>query len=174
MLAEAEDKVMPLLTGLENEISFNQQLFERIKFVYDNEYAKLKGEDQRLTEEIYKSFVRSGALLSAEKMARMKEINSRISELQQQWGNLLPEATNHAVVWVDNREDLAGLSEADIAQCKKDAEMRGGKAPIASSSSIRRSNPSSQAFRTARSVARCLRQASIVPTAPIPSTTRSR
>ena len=59
----------------------------------------------------------------------MKEINSRISELQQQWGNLLPEATNHAVVWVDNREDLAGLSEADIAQCKKDAEMRGGKAP---------------------------------------------
>ena len=126
VLAEAEDKVMPLLTGLENEISFNQQLFERIKFVYDNEYAKLKGEDQRLTEEIYKSFVRSGALLSAEKMARMKEINSRISELQQQWGNLLPEATNHAVVWVDNREDLAGLSEADIAQCKKDAEMRGG------------------------------------------------
>ena len=110
VLAEAEDKVMPLLTGLENEISFNQQLFERIKFVYDNEYAKLKGEDQRLTEEIYKSFVRSGALLSAEKMARMKEINSRISELQQQWGNLLPEATNHAVVWVDNREDLAGLS----------------------------------------------------------------
>ena len=129
VLAEAEDKVMPLLTGLENEISFNQQLFERIKFVYDNEYAKLKGEDQRLTEEIYKSFVHSGALLSAEKMARMKEINSRISELQQQWGNLLPEATNHAVVWVDNREDLAGLSEADIAQCKKDAEMRGGKAP---------------------------------------------
>lgn len=129
VLAEAEDKVMPLLTGLENEISFNQQLFERIKFVYDNEYAKLKGEDQRLTEEIYKSFVRSGALLSAEKMARMKEINSRISELQQQWGNLLPEATNHAVVWVDNREDLAGLSESDIAQCKKDAEMRGGKAP---------------------------------------------
>lgn len=129
VLAESEDKVMPLLTGLENEISFNQQLFERIKFVYDNEYAKLKGEDQRLTEEIYKSFVRSGALLSAEKMARMKEINSRISELQQQWGNLLPEATNHAVVWVDNREDLAGLSEVDIAQCKKDAEMRGGKAP---------------------------------------------
>lgn len=174
VLAEAEDKVMPLLTGLENEISFNQQLFERIKFVYDNEYAKLKGEDQRLTEEIYKSFVRSGALLSAEKMARMKEINSRISELQQQWGNLLPEATNHAVVWVDNREDLAGLSEADIAQCKKERRCVVARPPTASSSSIRRSNPSSQAFRTVRSVAKCLRQASIVPMAPIPSTTRSR
>lgn len=59
IIAETEEKVMPMLTDLENEISFNQQLFERIKYVYDNEYAKLKGEDQRLTEEIYKGFVRS-------------------------------------------------------------------------------------------------------------------
>ena len=129
IIAETEEKVMPVLTDLENEISFNQQLFERIKYVYDNEYAKLKGEDQRLTEEIYKGFVRSGALLSADKMERMKQINMRISELQQQWGNILPAATNNAVVWVDSKEQLAGLSEADIAQCKKDAESRGSKSP---------------------------------------------
>ncbi len=129
VIAETEKKVMQHLTDLDNEISFNQQLFERIKYVYDNEYKKLKGEDQRLTEKIYKGFVRSGALLSTEKMERMKQINSRISELQQQWGNLLPAATNNAVVWVDSKEELAGLSEADIAQCKKDAEMRGNKKP---------------------------------------------
>ena len=129
VIAETEKKVMQHLTDLDNEISFNQQLFERIKYVYDNEYKKLKGEDQRLTEKIYKGFVRSGALLPAEKMERMKQINSRISELQQQWGNLLPAATNNAVVWVDSKEELAGLSEADIAQCKKDAEMRGSKKP---------------------------------------------
>ena len=129
VIAETQKKVTPLLTELENEISFNQKLFDRIKYVYDNEYKKLKGEDQRLTEVIYKSFVRSGALLSPGKMERMKAINSRISELQQQWGNLLPAATNAAVVWVQNKEELSGLSEADIAQCKKDAESRGGKAP---------------------------------------------
>ena len=129
VIAETEKKVMQQLTDLDNEISFNQQLFERIKYVYDNEYKKLKGEDQRLTEKIYKGFVRSGALLSTEKMERMRQINSRISELQQQWGNLLPAATNNAVVWVDSKEELAGLSEADIAQCKKDAEMRGNKKP---------------------------------------------
>ena len=126
-IAETEKKVMPLLTNLDNEISFNQKLFERIKYVYDHEYSKLKGEDQRLTEVIYKGFVRSGALLSADKMERMKQINARISELQQEWGNLLPEATNNAVVWVDSKEQLAGLSDADIAQCKKDAESRGSK-----------------------------------------------
>ena len=128
-IAEAQKKVMPLLTNLENEISFNQKLFERIKYVYDNEYNKLKGEDKRLTEVIYKSFVRSGALLSPEKMERMKQINSRISDLQEQFGNLLPAATNNAVVWVNSKEELAGLSDADIAQCKKDAESRGNKAP---------------------------------------------
>ena len=128
-IAETEKKATPMLTELDNEISFNQKLFERIKYVYDNEHKKLKGEDQRLTEVIYKSFVRSGALLSAEKMERMKQINSRISDLQQKWDNLLPAATNNAVVWVNSKEELAGLSEADIAQCKKDAESRGNKAP---------------------------------------------
>ena len=128
-IADTQKKVMPLLTDLDNEITFNQKLFERIKYVYDNEYKKLKGEDKRLTEVIYKSFVRSGALLSPEKMKRMKQINSRISDLQEQFGNLLPAATNNAVVWVNSKEELAGLSDADIAQCKKDAESRGNKAP---------------------------------------------
>ena len=128
-IAEAQKKVMPLLTDLDNEISFNQKLFERIKYVYDHEYSKLKGEDKRLTEVIYKGFVRSGALLSPEKMERMKQINTRISDLQEQFGNLLPAATNYAVVWVNSKEELAGLSDADIAQCKKDAESLGNKAP---------------------------------------------
>ena len=128
-IAEAQKKVMPLLTDLDNEISFNQKLFERIKYVYDHEFNKLKGEDKRLTEVIYKGFVRSGALLSPEKMERMKQINTRISDLQEQFGNLLPAATNNAVVWVNSKEKLAGLSDADIAQCKKDAESLGNKAP---------------------------------------------
>ena len=130
-IGEIEKKVMPLLTELDNEISFNSQLFERIKQVYDREHDALQGEDQKLLEETYKDFVRKGALLPEDKMARMKEINLRISDLQQQWGDALQAATNDAVVWVDKKEDLAGLSEADLAQCKKDADSRGGKAPYA-------------------------------------------
>ncbi len=130
-IGEIEKTVQPLLTDLENEISFNKPLFERIKKVYDTQYESLQGEDKKLLEEIYKDFVRKGALLPDDKMARMKEINLRISELQQQWGDSLQAATNDALVWVEKEEELAGLSEADIAQCKKDAESRGGKAPYA-------------------------------------------
>jgi len=130
-IAEIEKNVQPKLTDLENEIAFNKQLFERIRQVYDKQLDQLKGEDKKLLEETYKEFVRNGALLPDDKMERMKQINLRISDLQQEWGNLLPDATNDAVVWVEKKEDLAGLSEDDIAQCKKDAESRGGKAPYA-------------------------------------------
>jgi len=130
-LGEIEKKVQPMLTDLDNEILLNKQLFERIRQVYDKVHDTLQGEDQKLLEEIYKAFVRKGALLPNDKMERMKEINKRISDLQQKWGDVLPEATNNAVVWVDKKEDLAGLSEADVAQCAKDAESRGKKAPYA-------------------------------------------
>ena len=130
-IGEIEKKVTPMMTDFENEISFNKPLFERIRQVYDRDHDKLTGEDQKLLEETYKSFVRNGALLPDDKMERMKQINLRISELQTQWGDMLPEATNEAVVWVDKKEDLAGLSEADIAQCLKDADSRGGKASYA-------------------------------------------
>lgn len=128
-IAATEKEITPLLTDLENEILFNDKLFERVKYVYDNEYKTLQGEDKKLLEELYKNFVRSGALLSPNDKARMKEINKRIATLQQEWGNMLPDATNNAVVWVDSKEELSGLSDADIAQCKEDAESHGGKAP---------------------------------------------
>ena len=131
-----------MLTDLENEIMFNKPLFERIHQVYDNYQQSHQSplpsggvgggpEDQKLLEETYKEFVRKGALLPDDKMERMKQINKRISDLQTEWGDLLPNATNDAVVWVDKKEDLAGLSEADMAQCMKDAESRGKKAPYA-------------------------------------------
>ncbi|MBR0048340.1 MAG: M3 family metallopeptidase [Prevotella sp.] len=128
-IAKTEKAVKPQLTALSNDITFNRKLFERIKYVYDHELVTLTGEDRKLTEETYKHFVRAGALLPADKMARMKQINLRISELQQQWGDMLPDATNNAVVWVQTKEELAGLSDADISQCAKDAASRGGKAP---------------------------------------------
>ncbi len=166
-IAETQKKVMPLLTDLDNEISFNQKLFERIKYVYDNEYKKLKGEDKRLTEVIYKSFVRSGALLSPEKMERMKQINSRISDLQEQFGNLLPAATNNAVVWVNSKEELAGFERR--RHCTVQERRRkpwATRLHTASSSSTPPSRLSSPISRTVSSAARFIWQASTVLTAP--------
>ena len=128
-LEKAEAAVIPMMTNFENEIKFNQKFFQRIKYVYDHELNQLKGEDKKLLEEVYKSFTHAGALLPKEKMARMQEINNRLAKLKQDFGNMLPHAANEATVSVSDVKELSGLSETDIAQCKKDAEGRGGKAP---------------------------------------------
>lgn len=128
-LEKAEAAVIPMMTNFENEIKFNQKFFQRIKYVYDHELNQLMGEDKKLLEEVYKSFTHAGALLPKDKMARMQEINNRLAKLQQDFGNMLPKAANEATVWVNDVKELSGLSETDIAQCKKDAEGRGGKAP---------------------------------------------
>lgn len=117
------------MTDFDNEVNFNKKFFDRVKYVYDHQLNSLKGEDKKLLEEMYKGFVRSGALLPKDKMDRMVQINKRLAVLQQDFGNMLPKAAAAATVWVNDVKELAGLSTADIAQCKKDAESRGGKAP---------------------------------------------
>ena len=128
-IEKAQGSIVPLMTEFENEVKFNQKFFQRIKYVYDHEYKTLKGEDKKLLEVVYKDFTHAGALLPKEKMARMQEINKELAKLQQDFGNMLPKAANEATVWVSDVKELAGLSDTDIAQCKKDAESRGGKAP---------------------------------------------
>lgn len=128
-IEKAQGTIVPLMTDFENEIKFNQKFFQRVKYVYDHEYTKLTGEDKKLLEVVYKSFTHAGALLPKEKMARMQDINKELATLQQEFGDMLPKAGNEATVWVNDIKELSGLSEADIAQCKKDAESRGGKAP---------------------------------------------
>ena len=128
-IEKAQGTIVPLMTDFENEIKFNQKFFQRVKYVYDHEYTKLTGEDKKLLDVVYKSFTHAGALLPKEKMARMQDINKELATLQQEFGDMLPKAGNEATVWVNDIKELSGLSEADIAQCKKDAESRGGKAP---------------------------------------------
>ncbi|WP_455078304.1 M3 family metallopeptidase [Prevotella histicola] len=128
-IEKAQGEIVPLMTDFENEIQFNQKFFQRVKYVYDHEYTKLTGEDKKLLEVVYKSFTHAGALLPKEKMARMQEINKELAKLQQEFGDMLPKAGNEATVWVNDVKELSGLSEAGIAQCKKDAESRSGKAP---------------------------------------------
>lgn len=120
-----ENEVVPLLSALGDEIAFNQELFDRIKIVYDNEYETLEGEDKKLLEEIYKGFVRSGANLDAEKKAELEKINARLAVLQQEFVQKNIDARNKAIVGIDDVEELAGLSEEAIAQCEADAKEAG-------------------------------------------------
>ena len=110
------DSVSPLVTAHGDDIMLNAKLFERVKAVYDQrESLKLNIEQKRLLEETYKSFVRGGANVPAEKQARFREINERLSKLTLDFGNNVLSATNNYKLVVDDKARLAGLSENQIA-----------------------------------------------------------
>ena len=79
-LNELSIKIAPTLSEHSDNISLNQELFKKVNAVYQQkESLKLTTEQERLLEETYKDFVRSGANLSPEKQARLREINKQLS-----------------------------------------------------------------------------------------------
>ena len=81
-LNELSIKLAPVLSEHGDNISLNQALFNKVQAVYQKKDSlNLTTEQQRLLDKTYKDFVRSGANLSAEKQARLREINKQLSTL---------------------------------------------------------------------------------------------
>ena len=121
-MEKLSDTIIPLLTRHQDDIMLNAKLFERIKKVYNNrERENLNAEQLRLLEETYKSFVTGGANVPADKQARFREINEKLSALTLKFGNNVLGATNAYTLFVDNEEDLKGLTESQLATAKETA-----------------------------------------------------
>lgn len=118
--------IYPRLSKHSDEIMLNEELFKRVKSVYDQkENLNLKGEDLKLLEETYKDFVRNGANLAENKKEELKEINGELSLLSLQFGeNLLAETNNYKLV-IDNEEDLAGLPESVVSAAAEASDEEG-------------------------------------------------
>ncbi|MBQ9194043.1 MAG: M3 family metallopeptidase [Bacteroidales bacterium] len=86
-----EEEVLPLITDASNEIMMNEDLFARVKAVYEASEG-LTREQQMVVKKIYESFLRNGVGLQGEAKKRFAEINTRLATLSQKFGqNLLAE-----------------------------------------------------------------------------------
>lgn len=111
-LNELSIKIAPTLSEHSDNISLNQELFKKVNTVYQQkESLKLTTEQERLLEETYKDFVRSGANLSPEKQARLREINKQLSTLGLTFSDNILNENNAFKLYIDKEEDLAGLPE---------------------------------------------------------------
>lgn len=121
-----EQELSPLLSGHSDNISLNPGLFARIKSVYDNqENINLNKEQKKLLDKTYKSFVRNGANLVAEKQTKLRKLNETISLLQLSFGQNVLKETNAFQLVIDRKEDLAGLPETLIASAASAAKTAG-------------------------------------------------
>ncbi len=127
-------EISPKLTAHGDAITLNPELFARVKAVYDNRAAMtMTREDAKLLEETYSGMVQAGALLTEEEREKVKAINSELSTLTTDFSQKVRDATNEGAVIVDTREELAGLSDAEIEGAAALAKEKGmdGKFAIA-------------------------------------------
>ncbi|HEV2095209.1 MAG TPA: M3 family metallopeptidase [Chthoniobacterales bacterium] len=115
-LQKIESDMAPKLSAHLDAIRLNSALFARVQSVYDKrEKLGLDPESSYLLERYYKDFVRAGAKLSDGDKTKLKAMNAELATLQTTFEQNVLKEKNAASVVVDNRADLAGLSENEIA-----------------------------------------------------------
>ena len=118
------NEISPMLAKLENDINLNADLFKKVEFVFENHYSDMNSDDKKLTEIIYKDFVRNGSKLDDDQKNRLREIDNKLSTLSPKFGNNSLNATNAFELWLE-KKDLDGLPEVSIEMAKAAAKDKG-------------------------------------------------
>ena len=125
---EIAEQVSPMLSELSDGIILNEDLFKRVKFVYDQrEHLGLNAEQMRLLTETYKHFADNGANLPADKKERLMAINQELGLLSLKFGNNVVAETNSDDVkrFITDEAALAGLPESAKAAAAEEAAAAG-------------------------------------------------
>ncbi|MCL6620077.1 MAG: M3 family metallopeptidase [Thermomonas hydrothermalis] len=120
-----ETEYAPKFSAHADAIALNPKLFARIKALYEQrDQLGLDPVDRRLLEKRYQDFVRAGAALDETQKARIRAINTELAQLNTRFDqNVLAEVNASAVV-VDDRAQLAGLRDEQIAAAEEAAKAR--------------------------------------------------
>ena len=121
---EIQKELSPKISEYSSKISQNEQLFQRIKAVYEQSQEKaLDSAEQRTIDLIYKDFEMDGANLSEEDKKRYAEINKELSELYTQFSNNVLADEEGYVTYIDSTQ-LSGLPESYIKSAASAASER--------------------------------------------------
>ena len=105
-------EVSPLLTEFSNDIALNEDLFKRVKSVYDQkDNLTLTTEQSTLLDKKFKGFSRNGALLSEEDKLKLREIDTELAKIKLTYGENVLAETNNYHLHITNEDDLKGLPD---------------------------------------------------------------
>lgn len=124
-LQSLAEEISPMLTEYANDIILNEQLFEKIKIVYDTTLkSKLSQEEVRLLDKTYKDFSKNGALLSSEDKNNLRQISNELAILSVKFGQNVLKETNDYFLHISESKDMEGIPESIKEMAKQEAENR--------------------------------------------------
>ena len=104
--------VSPLLTEFSNDITLNEDLFKRVKAVFDQKDSlTLTTEQATLLDKKFKGFSRNGALLNEEDKLKLREIDTELAKIKLTYGENVLAETNNYQLHIINEADLKGLPD---------------------------------------------------------------
>ncbi len=119
-------KLSPLLSAFKNDLLLNEDLFKRVKEVYDSkDTLHLSPEQQMLLEKQYKGFSRNGANLSDNDKETLRKLDADLSKLSLTFGENVLAETNKYEMHLTNEEDLNGLPEGAKEAAAQTAKEKG-------------------------------------------------
>jgi len=125
-LQEIQTEMAPKFSEHSDNIRLNPELFDRIRTLYNNkEELGLDPASEKLLTDTYLGFVRSGAELNEEEQERIREINSKLSSLSNEFQDYLLALPRERALIIEDESELDGLSSDRIAAAKEAAEERG-------------------------------------------------
>ena len=122
-------EIAPKLSDFSNDITLNEQLFGRIKEVFEQRQSLiLTVEETTLLEKTYRRFVRSGANLNASDKEKYRAITKELSQLGLTFQQNVLAETNAYELLITDKKDLSGLPDSIVemaAQTAKSKEKEG-------------------------------------------------
>jgi peptidyl-dipeptidase Dcp len=127
-MQKIDTEMAPKRSAHRDAIYLDRALWERVDAVYQKRAdLKLDPESLQLLTRWHARFVRAGARLTPTEQARLRTLNAEIAALTTRFGQNVLKATTDGAVTVDNVQDLAGLSAAQVSAASQAAEARGLK-----------------------------------------------
>jgi Zn-dependent oligopeptidase len=118
--------VSPLLTEFSNDIALNEDLFKRVKAIYDQkDTLNLTTEQATLLDKKFKGFSRNGALLSEEDKLKLRDIDTELAKLQLTYGENVLAETNNYQLHITKETDLKGLPDGTKEMAASLAKSKG-------------------------------------------------
>lgn len=127
-MQKVTEVVTAMLTKHVDDIYLNENLFKRVKAVYDQkDQLSLLTEQRTVLQNYYLDFTAGGANLNSEGKSKLRKINDELAQLVLKFGDNVRKENSKFELVVKKKADLKGLPDISVVAASEKANAKGLK-----------------------------------------------